>query len=260
MTTCLVRGCGDVGSAVAHILFTSGHRVLVHDGPTPAHLRRGMSFVDGFFSGTVRLERVVGKKARDLDDLPPMARCRRAIPLFTGDLDEAIRCMRAEFVIDARMRKRTTPEKGRTGDYRTIGLGPNFVAGGNVDIAVETAWGESLGKVITNGPTLKLEGEPRPIDGAGRERNVYAHGPGEFRTSHRIGQRVKQGEVVAVLAERFITAPLSGCIRGLTHSGVNVEAGTKIVEIDPRSEPATCFGIGERPERIALGVLQAVDG
>ena len=216
--------------------------------------------MDALFGEAARLERVVGKKARDAEDLPPMTRCRRAVPLFTGDLDEAIRRVRVEVVIDARMRKRATPEKARTAEYRTIGLGPNFIAGDNVDIAIETAWGDSLGKVITNGPTLKLEGEPRPIAGAGRERNVYAHAPGEFRTSHSIGQRVKQGEVIGVLAERFITAPLAGCIRGLTHTGVHVDAGTKIVEIDPRADPATCFGIGERPERIALGILQALAG
>jgi xanthine dehydrogenase accessory factor len=258
MTSCLVRGSGDVGSAVAHILFTHGHEVLVHDSPSPAHLRRGMSFVDALFGETSRLERIVGKKARDAEDLLPMTRCRRAIPLFVGDLSEAIQRVRATVVIDARMRKRAVPGKARTADYRTIGLGPNFVAGDNVDIAIETAWGESLGKIIRDGPTLKLEGEPRPIDGAGRERNVYAHKAGEFRTSHRIGQLVKQGEVVAVLAEHFVTAPLGGCIRGLIHHGVHVEAGTKIVEIDPRSDPATCFGLGERPERIAMGVLQAI--
>ena len=260
MTTCIVRGSGDVGSAVAHVLFTHGHDVLLHDSPFPAHLRRGMSFADALFAGTSRLERVVGKRARDVADLVPMTRCRRAVPLFPGDLEEAIRRVGATVVVDARMRKRAAPDTARTAEYRTIGLGPNFVAGGNVDIAIETAWGASLGKVITDGPTLKLEGEPRPIDGAGRERNVYAHKAGEFRTVHHIGQRVKQGEVIAVLAEQFITAPLAGCIRGLVHHGVQVEAGTKIVEIDPRAEPATCFGLGERPQRIALGVLQAIGG
>ncbi len=258
MTTCLVRGSGDVGSAVAHLLFTHGHNVLLHDTPSPPHLRRGMSFVDAFFGGTSRLERVVGKRARDIDDLVPMTRCRRAVPLYAGNVAEAIERVHAEVVIDARMRKRATPEQARNADYRTIGLGPNFIAGDNVDVAVETAWGKSLGKVITDGPTLPLEGEPRPIEGAGRERNVYARKSGEFRTSHRIGQRVQQGEIIAVLAEQFITAPLGGCIRGLIHHGVRVEAGTKIVEIDPRADPATCFGLGERPERIALGVLRAL--
>ena len=53
--------------------------------------------------------------------------------------------------------------------------------------------------------------------------------------------------MVAVLAEHFITAPLTGCIRGLTHHGAHVETGTKVVEIDPRSDPSTCFGLGSAP-------------
>ncbi len=44
--TVLVRGCGDVGSAVAHGLFGAGYRVLIHDDPGPAHTRRGMAFTD----------------------------------------------------------------------------------------------------------------------------------------------------------------------------------------------------------------------
>jgi len=260
MTTCLVRGTGDVGSAVAHALFTHGHEVLLHDSPSPAHIRRGMSFVDALFSGTSRLERVFGKKARDARDLLPMTLCHRALPLFAGDLEEAMQSARPAVVIDARMRKRAIPDAVRSNSHVTIGLGPNFVAGGNVDLAIETAWGDTLGAVITTGPTQALGGEPRPIDGAGRERNVYAQWSGQFRTAHNIGQQVSQGEVVAVLAERFITAPLAGCIRGLTHHGVHVQVGTKIVEIDPRSDPATCFGLGERPARIAAGVLEAIAG
>jgi len=33
----------------------------------------------------------------------------------------------------------------------------------------------------------------------------------------------------------------------------------KVVEVDPRGDPALCFGLGERPQRIAQGVLDAVD-
>lgn len=259
MTTCLVRGTGDVGSAVAHVLFRAGHTVILHDSPEPAHLRRGMAFADALFGGVARLDNVLGKRARDLADVEVMTACGRAIPMFAGDFEGLLDVAPPGIIVDARMRKRATPGPSRPAGYLSIGLGPNFTAGDNVDLAIETAWGDDLGAVITAGPTRKLEGEPRPIDGTGRERNVYAAWPGRFRTVHSIGQRVTQGEVVAVLAEHFITAPLTGCIRGLTHHGVHVEAGTKVVEIDPRSDPSTCFGLGERPRRIALGVLKALE-
>ena len=259
MTTCIVRGTGDVGSAVAYVLFRAGYRVILHDDPEPAHLRRGMAFADALFDGTALLDNLLGKRARDVADLAVMTACGRAIPMFAGAFGGLLDVARTGVIVDARMRKRATPKSSRRPGYLSIGLGPSFTAGDNVDLAIETAWGDDLGAVITAGPTRKLEGEPRPIDGAGRERNVYAAWPGRFRTAHRIGQRVTQGEVVAVLAEHFITAPLTGCIRGLTHHGAHVETGTKVVEIDPRSDPSTCFGLGERPRRIALGVLKAVE-
>jgi len=53
-------------------------------------------------------------------------------------------------------------------------------------------------------------------------------------------------------------APIGGVLRGLTRSGVNVTARTKVIEVDPRGDPAGVFGLGERPRRIAEGVLKAL--
>ena len=44
----VVRGTGDVGSAVAHALFGAGLAVALHDDPRPAATRRGMAFVMAF--------------------------------------------------------------------------------------------------------------------------------------------------------------------------------------------------------------------
>ena len=80
-----------------------------------------------------------------------------------------------------------------------------------------------------------------------------------MRTACAIGQSVAAGEIVARIEGTTLTAPLSGVLRGLTHDGVQVAAGTKVIEIDPRGDPALVCGIGERPARIADGVLQAID-
>jgi len=78
-------------------------------------------------------------------------------------------------------------------------------------------------------------------------------------TSYAIGQQVTAGEVIARIDETSLTAPLGGVVRGLTHDGVPVAAGTKVIEIDPRGDPALVRGIGERPARIADAVLRAID-
>jgi xanthine dehydrogenase accessory factor len=140
----------------------------------------------------------------------------------------------------------------------TIGLGPGFVAGVHADIAIETAWGDSLGAVIESGPTRPFEGEPRPIGGAGRERYVYASKAGRFQTDRRIGDCVAAGEEVATLDGDLVVAPLAGVLRGLSARGARIGNGQKIVEVDPRGDRSLCFGLGERPHRVAMGVVGAL--
>ena len=60
MPLVLVRGLGDVGSAVAHALHESGFAAVLHDLPRPSHARRGMSFADALFEGVETLAGVLG--------------------------------------------------------------------------------------------------------------------------------------------------------------------------------------------------------
>jgi xanthine dehydrogenase accessory factor len=55
-----------------------------------------------------------------------------------------------------------------------------------------------------------------------------------------------------------LTAPIAGALRGLTHDGVPVSLRTKVIEVDPRGDRGNLRGLGERPRRIAAGVLAAV--
>ena len=155
MTTILVRGSGDVGSAVASILFKAGHRVVLHDAPAPSHSRRGMAFVDALFQGTATLEGLLAKRARSLNTLPFMLKCRRAVPVSDAPLQDVVAEVHPQVLVDARMRKHDQPEAQRGLAPLTIGLGPNFDAGGNVDIAIETKWGDELGAVIRAVPPVR---------------------------------------------------------------------------------------------------------
>ncbi len=259
MAVVLVRGAGDVGSAVASVLFRAGHRVVLHDASAPSHSRRGMAFVDALFQGTSALEGLLAKRARSLRDLPFMLRCRRAVPVIDAPLEAVVAEIQPQVLVDARMRKRDQPEVQRGLVPLTIGLGPNFVAGNNVDIAIETKWGDELGTVIRTGSTRALAGEPQRIAGHARERYVYAPTAGVFNTLCNIGDAVVEGQVVARIDETNIHAPLAGCLRGLTHDGAMVNQGSKIIEVDPRGDAKAAHGLGERPRRIAEGVLQAVE-
>jgi xanthine dehydrogenase accessory factor len=94
--------------------------------------------------------------------------------------------------------------------------------------------------------------------GAGRNRIVHAPSTGWFATSRRIGDRVHAGEVVGVLGSLPVAAPMAGVLRGLAARGARIREGDELVEVDPRGDPALCFGISPRESAIARGVVAAL--
>jgi xanthine dehydrogenase accessory factor len=257
-TIVLVRGCGDVGSAVAHRLFEAGHPVVIHDTALPTAPRRGMAFADAVFDGACELAGVGALLVAEPLAIAGHLDAGGAIPVSTADLDAVLAALAPGVLVDARMRKRATPEFQIGLAPLTIGLGPNFVAGETTDLAIETQWGDDLGCVIEHGTTNTLAGEPRSFDGHARDRFVYAPVAGVLRTQAAIGQAVRCGEDVATIDGRQLAAPLDGVLRGLTHDGVPVPEGLKVLEVDPRGDLSKVFGIGPRPRRIAEGVLSAI--
>jgi xanthine dehydrogenase accessory factor len=216
-----------------------------------------MAFTDALFAGCAELDGVLAKHARRCPDICRMLRCRRALPVCDAPIESLLLTLRPHVLIDARMRKHSVPESQRGLAPVVIGLGPNFRVGENVDIAVETAYGAQLGAVIECGGTQPLEGEPRELGGHGRDRFVYAPLAGVQHTLYRIGDRVEAGTIIGTIDGVELRAPLSGWLRGLAHDGAQVEQGNKVVEVDPDGE-APRQGLGERPRRIAEGVLLAV--
>lgn len=251
----LVRGSGDVGSAVALRLFQAGHAVLLHDSPQPSAARRGMAFVDAFFDGEATLE---GVTARPVTAPAEAARARGFLPVSAVEFSTLMLVFSPEILVDARMRKHETPESQIFLAPLTIGLGPGFVAGETVHLAVETGWGARLGQLIRLGAASALAGEPNPIEGHARDRYIYAPAQGIFSTTLKIGERVEAGQEVAKIDGTPLLAPLSGVLRGLTHDGAPVQRKSKVIEVDPRGDPALVFGVGQRPRRIAEGVLVAI--
>jgi xanthine dehydrogenase accessory factor len=255
----LVRGSGDVGSAVAVVLHRAGHGVAIHEVAAPSAPRRGMAFADAVFDGEAVLDGVVARRIDDAGALVEAVAGGEVVPVTTAGLEEVLAALEPAVLVDARMRKRERPEPQLRLAPLTIGLGPNVVAGETTHLAIETQWGDELGKVVRAGATRVLGGEPRSFEGHGRDRFVYAPVAGVLRTQARIAQRVAAGEVVATIGDEPLAAPLDGILRGLTHDGVAVRAGTKVVEVDPRGDVSKVTGLGERPRRIGEGVLRAIE-
>jgi xanthine dehydrogenase accessory factor len=258
MDKILIRGSGDIGSAVAHLLFKASKHITLHDSPQPAATRRKMAFTDAVFDGNAWLEGIEARRVDDLELLESILAERIFIPLLVCNFDTLLQFLQPRVLIDARMHKHQEPENQIGMASLTIGLGPNFRAGENVHLAIETGRGEHLGQVISQGSTHPLQGEPVTLGGHARDRYVYAPVDGLFHTNYQIGDTVNKGQLVATLDATSLRAPLNGILRGLTHTGVFVTAKTKIIEIDPRGAEAQISGIATRPARIAQGVLEAL--
>jgi len=254
----LVRGSGDVASAVAHRLFRAGYAVLMHESPQPSATRRKMAFCDAVFDGSAWLEGVEGRRIDDLPDLLAALDAHQFIPLTVAGFEWILKEVSPAVLVDARMRKHSQPETQLGLAPLTLGLGPGFVAAQTVDLVIETECGPDLGRVIQTGAAAALKGEPVSMAGHARDRYIYAPLEGIFRTSLQIADPVRQGQVVAHIGDQPLLAPLDGILRGLTRDGVPVALKTKVVEVDPRGEAAQVSGIAERPAKIAQGVLTAL--
>lgn len=114
-----------------------------------------------------------------------------------------------------------------------------------------------MGQVLQERPAAQRSGGPRALAGIGRERFASAPEAGLWRTNARLGQAVEAGAVVGRLGTHEVIAPIAGQLRGLTHDDVEVRAGARLVEVDPR-QPPQIFGLGERPVAVAAGVAIAL--
>ncbi len=258
MLRILVRGSGDVGSAVARYLFQAGYGVVIHDSTQPTTTRRKMAFADAIFDGSAILDGVESKRINNFSLLRGLLIEHKIIPVVTSDLPVTLETLHPHILIDARMRKHSQPESQIHLAALTIGLGPNFSAGKTTHLVIETARGDLLGQIIERGSASPLLGEPNEIEGHARDRYVYAPVPGKFYTTHQIGDKVEAGQEVARIDSTPLFAPITGTLRGLTHTNVPVPLKTKVIEIDPRIENPQVMGVAERPARIARGVLQAI--
>jgi xanthine dehydrogenase accessory factor len=252
----VIKGAGDVGSAVAHALHAAGYRTILTEDAQPATARRGMSFSEAVFVGRAELEGIQAVRVESPEEAMELLREGRAIPLVVGQAET----LSPAVVIDGRMRKRQQPEIQLHEAPLTIGLGPGFIAGVTTHLAVETSWGPALGAVLERGATEPYSGQPREVLGYGRERYSYAPSAGRWRTELEIGRSVKAGQLLGYVDRHELRATIAGVIRGITRDDIHVAAGAKLADVDPRGDEAVVAGIAERPRRIAEGVLAAVRG
>ena len=67
----LIKGGGEVASAVAHKLFRSHFRVCMTDISHPIAVSRGVAFCEAMYDGEKEVEGVVASLVNSAKDIPP---------------------------------------------------------------------------------------------------------------------------------------------------------------------------------------------
>jgi xanthine dehydrogenase accessory factor len=254
----LVLGGNDIGSAVAHRLFTAGYAVAILEAPQPLTVRRGMAYAQAIYDGAVTLEGVTAQRVGTPDEVADAIKERRVIPVLGRNDRTVLTTLRPPVIVDARMRKKER-STSRTADAPlVIGLGPGFRAGVEAHVIVETNRGPNLGRIITEGEADAYTGEPLEIAGHSKDRYLYAPSAGVFRTAYDLGDQVEAGQTVGEVDNEVLTAKVGGIIRGIVKSGLSVAAGAKLVDIDPRRQQAALAEISQKAWRIADSVLDVI--
>lgn len=252
----LIKGGGEVASAVAHKLARSRLRVCLTETPLPQAVHRGTTFCEAIYEGEKEVEGVVAELITSPEQVFEVwAQNKIAIIVDPEALIKDF--LRPDILIDAIMAKRNLTTKISDAPL-VIGLGPGFRAGRDVHMVVETNDGQNLGKVILQGEAESDTGIPLDIDGLTFERVLHAPIAGHFSALKMLGDSVSAGEVVAFVAGQPVKAEIGGILRGLLRDGLEVKKGTKLGEVDPGGAKEACYIIRPRMRAIAGGVLEAI--
>ena len=251
----LVRGGGDLATGTIHRLWSAGLRVLVLEAEHPAAIRRQVSLCEAVYEGEATVE---GLRAVRIEALAQAEEVwnQNAVPVLVDPKGESIAQARPDVLVDAILAKKNL---GTARDMAplTIGLGPGFFAGEDVDYVVETMRGHDLARIITEGPAIPNTGVPGMVGGVSKERVIHSPGAGRIHNMAHIADIVEKGQILAYVGETPVEASITGVLRGIIKEGYNVPVGMKIADIDPRKEEKkNCFTISDKARCIAGSVVE----
>lgn len=253
----LVRGAGDLATGTILHLHRCGLRVAAAECARPSAIRRAAAFSEAVYDGAAEVEGTVCRRVTEAWEME-LCWVRGEVPLLVDETLACLEWLRPAAVVDAILAKRNLGTR-RDMAAVTVGLGPGFTAGEDVDAVIETMRGHDLGRVLYEGAALPNTGVPGLIAGEGARRVIHAPADGEIVHKTAIGDLVEAGQTLALLGDTPVTATLTGVLRGLIREGYPVTKGLKIADIDPRREQQkNCFTVSDKARCIAGGVLEAL--
>ena len=259
------RGGGDLATGIIHRLTKAGLRVVCLESERPSSIRRQVCFSEAVYDGEAIVDDVKAVLVHDIEEIW-CAWKKSEVPVLVDPAGECIEELKPVAVVDAIIAKKNLGTCKEMAPL-TIGVGPGFTAGVDVDVVIESMRGHNLGRVIAEGMALANTGIPGKVGGYDKERVIYASRAGYMKNISRIGDLVEQGQTIAEIYEEqamtgayvAVEATLTGILRGLIRTGYYVTKGFKIADIDPRKEELeNCFTISDKARCIAGSVLEVI--
>lgn len=251
----VVRGAGDLATAIGRRLHLCGFSVVHLEIARPTVIRRSVAFASAVFEGRISVESVTAVLARDASEASAILR-EGQIAVLVDPEAKSIGVLSPALLVDAILAKRNL---GTTRDQApcVVAVGPGFTAGVDAHAVVETCRGHNLGRVYFEGAALPDTGIPGEIAGAGSERLLRAPCAGVFLPRRAIGEFLRAGDPVGEVASEPVRASIDGVLRGILYPGLDVQEGQKVGDVDPRGERELCFTISDKANAVAGGVLEA---
>lgn len=147
----IIRGAGDIASAIALRLHKCGASVIMTEVEHPLTVRRTVAFSEAIHSGKTQVEGVVGVRVESVDDA--LRRTLEGVVPVLVDPKCSCIWLEPDVLVDAILAKRNV---GTTIGMApiVIGVGPGFTAGDDCHAVVETMRGHTLGRVYYEGSAL----------------------------------------------------------------------------------------------------------
>ncbi|MCP3476096.1 xanthine dehydrogenase [Bradyrhizobium sp. CCGUVB1N3] len=254
----LVLGTNEIASAIATKLTEATFAVVMRHDAFPPVIRRRMAFHDSLFGELCEVEGVVGKRADTLAEITWIHADPNSVAVTEMHFFDIIALRSLSVIVDARMQKRRTPRDLRGFAPVTVGIGPGFEVGVNCDTAIETHPIQTA-TIVSRGVTKLADGRAGELGGAGRERFVYSHRDGIWRSGVDIGTPLSKGLLVGCLGGKPVLAPIGGVLRGVARDGARVPEGVKLLEVDPRGRQSCWTGMDERGRAIGCNAVAAIE-
>jgi xanthine dehydrogenase accessory factor len=252
-----IKGAGEMASAVAWRLYMANLRcVFMMETAMPLAVRREVSFCEAVYRGSKTVEGVEALKAGMAEDIPRVWGLGKVAVIIDPEW-RTLNRIKPDVLVDGILAKQNLGTR-KDDAHLVIGLGPGFVAGGDVHLVIETNRGHHLGRLISSGSAAPNTGIPGSVGGVTSERVLRAPVAGEFQATRKIGDALRKGDVVGRIGQIEVTAGIDGILRGLMWTPIWVPQGIKLGDIDPRGQVGFCCTISDKARAVAGSVLEAV--